>query len=92
MNNRTIGPIRQRKRRGQRGVGLLASVFNLGKNLSISGTLRKGLDIGSRAMTSGVAKKVIHKGIKHVPELYNYGTKKIKLKKSTEIRYCKLLH
>lgn len=92
MNNRTIGPIRQRKHRGQRGAGLLASVFNLGKNLLISGTLRKALDIGSRAVTSGVAKKVIDEGIKHAPELYNYGTKKIKLKKSTGIRYCKLRH
>ena len=34
--------------------------------------------MGSRAITSENGKKVIDERIKHVPELYNYGTKKIK--------------
>ena len=41
--------------------------------------------MGSRAITSENGKKVIDEGIKHVPELYNYGTKKIKtLKRALE--------
>ena len=45
-----------------------------------SGALKKGLDIGSKSITSEIGKKVIDEGIKHAPELYNYGTKKIKNK------------
>ena len=85
--SRTIGPRRQRKRRTQQGAGILGSVFNLGKNLLSSGALEKGLDIGSRAITFEIGKKVINEGIKHTPELYNYSTKKIKnknLKKALE--------
>ena len=40
------------------------------------------MGIGSRAITSELGKKVINEGIKHAPELYNYGTKN--LKKSLE--------
>lgn len=75
----TIGSKRLRKRRTQQqNAGILGSVFNLGKNLLTSGALKKGLDMGSRAITSENGKKVIDEGIKHVPELCNYGTKKIK--------------
>lgn len=75
----TIGSKRLRKRRTQQqNAGILGSVFNLGKNLLTSGALKKGLDMGSSAITSENGKKVIDEGIKHVPELYNYGTKKIK--------------
>ena len=75
----TIGSKRLRKRRTQQqNAGILGSVFNLAKNLLTSGALKKGLDMGSRAITSENGKKVINEGIKHVPELYNYGTKKIK--------------
>ena len=75
----TIGSKRLRKRRTQQqNAGILGSVFNLAKNLLTSGALKKGLDMGSRAITSENGKKVIDEGIKHVPELYNYGTKKIK--------------
>ena len=73
----TIGPRRQRKRRTKQGAGILGSVFNLGKNLSSSSALKKGLDIGSRAITSEIGKNVIEKGMKPAPELYNYGTKEI---------------
>ena len=54
--NRTIGPTRQRKRKTQQGAGLLGSVFNLGKNL-VTGTLAKGLDMGSKAINSEIKKK-----------------------------------
>ena len=35
------------------------------------------MDIGSRATTSEIGKKVIEKGMKPALELYNYGTKEI---------------
>ena len=41
-----------------------------------SGALKEGLDIRSRAITSGISKKVIYEGIKHAPELCNYDTQK----------------
>ena len=79
--SRTMGPKRQRKHRTQQqGAETLGSVFNLGKNLLTLNALRNGLDIGSRTITSEIGKKVIDGGIKHAPELYNYGTNKIKNK------------
>ena len=47
---RIIGPKRQRKRKIQQGAGILGSVFTLGKNLLTSGTLKKGFDLGSKAI------------------------------------------
>ena len=41
---------------------------------------KKGLDVGSRAITSEISTKLIDEGIKHAPELYKIGTSKIKNK------------
>ena len=49
------------------GAGLLGSVFNLGKNLLTSGTLAKGLHLGSKALNSKIGKKLIDEEIKHAP-------------------------
>ena len=81
----TIGPTKQRKPRTQKVAGILGSVFNLGKNLFSSSALKKGLDFGSRAITSEICNRVINKGIKHTPELYNYNTKKMKCLKGYQI-------
>ena len=48
---------------------------------------QKGLNLGSRAPTSEIEKKLIDEGIKHTPEQYKTGTSKIKnknLKKALE--------
>lgn len=37
---------------------------------------KKGLDFGSRAITSEIGKKLIDEGIKHAPELYKISTSK----------------
>ena len=74
----TIGPRQQRKRKTQQGTGILGSVFNLEKNLWTSGTLKKGFHLGSKAISSGIGKKIIDERIKLAPDLYNYGTKKVK--------------
>ena len=61
-------------------MGLLGSVLSLGKNLIPSDALAKALNIRSRAINSEIGKKVIDERIKHAPELYKLGTKKIKNK------------
>ena len=71
--NQAIGLRRQRKRKTQKGARLLGNVLSLGKNLLTSETLTKGLNKGSRAINSGIGKKLINEGIKHAPELYKYG-------------------
>ena len=71
--NQTIGLRRQRKRKTQKGARLLGNVLSLGKNLLTSEALAKGLNKGSRAINSGIGKKLINEGIKHAPELYKYG-------------------
>ena len=78
--NPTIGPRQQRKRKTQQGAGLLGIVFNPGKNLLTSGTLVKGLDMGSKAINSEIGKKLIDEGNKHAPELYKYGKSRVKNK------------
>ena len=45
-----------------------------------SGTLAKGLDMGSKAINSEIGKKLIDEGIKHAPELYKYGNNRVKNK------------
>ena len=87
--NQTIGPRRQRKCKTRQGTGLLGSVFSLGNNLISSGALAKGSNIASRAINSDIEEKVIDEQIKHGPELYKIGTKKIKnksLKKTFELQ------
>ena len=53
----------------------------------VKNLFKKGLDVGSRAITSEIGKKLIDEVIKHTPELYKIGTSKIKytnLKKALE--------
>ena len=45
-----------------------------------SGALAKGLDIGSKAINSGIGKKLIGEGMKHAPELYKHGKSRVKNK------------
>ena len=45
-----------------------------------TGLLRKGLDIGSKAISSEIGKKIIDERIKHAPDLNSFGTSKIKNK------------
>lgn len=58
----------QRKREGQTGD-------------SIIGNLAKWeINMGSKAINSGLGKKLVDEGLKHAPELYKYDTSKIKNK------------
>ena len=74
-----IGPKRQRKRKTQQGGSLLGNIARLGsKALMSTGMLKKGLGVGVRALNSEFAKKLAEEVIKHVSELYKFGTSKIK--------------
>ena len=55
--NQTIGPRQQRKPKTETGSGLLGNDFRLGKNLLTSGTLTKGISLGSGAIDSELRKK-----------------------------------
>ena len=46
--------------------------------MTSTGLLKKGLDIGSKAISSEIGKKIIDEGIKHAPDLHKFGTSKIK--------------
>ena len=73
---RHIGPKRQRKHKTQKG-----NIVNLGtKALTSTGLLKKGLDIGLKGISSEIGKKITDEGTKHAPDLYNFGTSKIKNK------------
>ena len=37
-------------------------------------TLKNSFDFGSKAKSSEIGKKITDEGIRHVPDLYNYGT------------------
>ena len=78
---RQIGPKRQRKSKTQKSGRLLGDIVNLRtKGLTSTGLLKKGLDIGLKALSSEIGKKIIGEGIKHAPDLYKFGTSRIKYK------------
>ena len=60
---------RQRRKKGQIGGSLI-------------GNLAKWrINMGAKAINSGLGEKIVDEGIKHAPDLYKYGTSKIKNKK-----------
>ena len=70
MQDRAVGIKRKcrRQRLAQTGHGLVGDLAKL------------GIRMGSKAINSASGKKIIDKGIKQVPNLYKYGTSKIKNK------------
>ena len=78
---RQIGAKRQRKSKTQKSGRLLGDIVNLrAKALTSTGLLKKGLDIGLKAISSEIGKKIMDEGIKHAPDLYKFGTSRIKYK------------
>ena len=74
----------RRTKHTQKGGSFLSSGFrklwNLGMKFGAKNLFNKGIDVGSRALTSEIGKKLIVKRIKDAPELYKIGTSKIKNK------------
>ena len=53
----------------------------VGANLGAKTLFKKGIrSKGSKALSSEIGKKLIDEGIKHAPELYKFGTSKVKKK------------
>ena len=51
----------------------------LGKGL-VSNLIKAGFDLGSKALGSEFGKKLISKGIDHIPTIFKFGVSKIKNK------------
>ena len=66
-------------------LGAIARLWT--KALTSTGLLKKGLIAGAKAINSHIGKKLIDRAIKHLPELHQLGTSKIKKRrqKSTGI-------
>ena len=67
--NQTIGPRQKRKRKKQKGSGLLSMALRLGKSLLVPGAVTKGISMRSRAINSDLGEKLIDESIKHAPPI-----------------------
>ena len=81
----------RRTKHTQKGGSFLSSglrkLSNLGMKFGAKNLFNKRIDVGSRAITSEIGKKLTDERIKDAPELYKIGTSKIKnknLKKALE--------
>ena len=74
--NVTVRPKRHSQKGGRFLSSGLGKLADLGMKFRAKKLFKKGLDVGSRAITSEIGKKLIGKGIKHAPELYKIGTSK----------------
>ena len=63
----------------------LAAYLNSEKNFLNRVTSKKGFEIGSRATTSTLGKKIIEEWIKQTPVIYYTGMKKIKNNKIKQV-------
>ena len=59
---------------------MLGNIAKWGVNMGARALFKRGLNAGSKAISSEICKKLIHEVIKHAPELYKLGTSKVKSK------------
>ena len=59
---------------------MLGELAKWGMKLGAKSLFKKGISTGSKALTSEIGKKLIHEGIKNAPNLYKFGTSKIRNK------------
>ena len=76
--NRKNGPRQQRTRKTQQGESILGNIGKLGAKLGASNLLKQGVSAGTQTLSSDKGKRLIDEGIKQVPDLYRFGTSKIK--------------
>ena len=69
--NQAAPALRKRKRRRKQE----QSGKGLGSNL-----IKAGFDLGSKAISSDIGKKIITKGIDNIPNIFKFGVSKIKNK------------
>ena len=76
--NRTIEPRQQRTRKIQQVGRTLGNIVKLGAKLGASNLLKRKVRAGTKPLSSGIGKRFIDEGIRHAPDLYRFGTSKIK--------------
>ena len=84
---RRIGPRNRRTRKAQKGGSMLRELAKWGAKLGAKTLFKTGISAGSKALSSEIGKKLIDEGIKNAPNIYKFGTSKIKnnnLKKALE--------
>ena len=54
----------------------LGKLTDLGMKFEVKNLFKRGIDVGSRALTSEIGQKLLDKGIKQAPGLYNIGISK----------------
>ena len=77
---RQIGPRNRRTRKAQKGGSLFEELAKLGVKLGAKTLFKKGVSAGSKTLSSEIGKKLIDEGIKHAPDIYRFGTSKIRNK------------
>ena len=78
---RQIGPRRQSKGKIQKDGRILGNIRNLAaRALTSTGLQKRRIGVGAKALISEFGKKLVDEAIKHAPELYKFGTSKIKNK------------
>ena len=88
--NRRIGPRKHRTRNNQQSGSILGNIVKLGTKfrpnlfrqgvkLGATNLLKQGVSAGTKAFSSDTEKGLIDEWIKHAPDLYRFGTSKIKM-------------
>ena len=62
--NRTIGPRLQRTKKTQQGGSILGNIIKLGAKLGASNLLKRGVSVGTKALSSEIGKRLRNKLIK----------------------------
>ena len=57
---------------------MLGSIVELGAKLGASSLLKWWVSAGTKSLSIGIGKRLIDEGIKQAPDLYRFGTSKIK--------------
>lgn len=69
------------RKKKQSGESILGNLAKWRGDLGAKTLFKRGVRIGSKALSSEIGKRLVDEGIKHVPELYRLGTSTIKNKK-----------
>ena len=77
---RWIGLRSRHTRKAQKGGRILGELAKWGAKLGAKTLFKKGISAGSKALSSEIGKKLVDGGTKHAPDLYEFGTSKIRNK------------
>ena len=75
-----IGLRNRRIKKAQKGGSLFGELVKWGAKLGAKTLFKRGISAGSKSLSSEIGKKLIDEEIKHAPDIYRFGTFKIKNK------------